>query len=59
MIVKRYGKFYGECDICCETTDGFDTWEECRDFIKENWHSIWNHSIDEWENLCEDCSRLR
>ena len=57
MIEKEYGKYIGVCDICGEVTPIFDTWTECREYIRDNWKTSKNKKTDEWENICSECNR--
>jgi ribosomal protein S14 len=56
MIEKRKGKYKGYCDICGNTTPTFNSWEECRQFMRENWKQ--RRVNGEWEQYCEDCVRI-
>lgn len=57
MIEKEYGKFFGVCDCCSEeVTPVFDTWAECRDYMRDNrWKTTKSKTTGEWENLCPRC----
>jgi hypothetical protein len=59
MIEKDFGKFIGICDCCGEVTPPCDTWNECREYIKDNgWKTHKNKTTGEWENLCPVCGVL-
>ena len=59
MIIKEYGKFVGVCDICDETTPvKFRSWADCRDWLKENWHTRYDRKECEWQHYCENCKNL-
>ena len=55
MIDRIHGEFYGECDCCGKYTDYFDTREDCKDWIKENWRIKFNYETQEWEHFCDRC----
>lgn len=61
MIDKQYGKYVGWCDNCGADAgdkgeqEQFDTWEECRDWLKENWHIKFNYYTQEYEHYCNRC----
>lgn len=57
MIVKEYGKYVGACDLCGETTPKFDTWFECRDYLRSHWGSERDEDTGEWWNLCPACNQ--
>jgi len=59
MIDKAKGKYYGICDCCGEITDDFDSWQDCIDWIKDNWKTKYNIVEQEWEQLCEHCKKLK
>ena len=55
MIDKEYGKYRGVCSICGATTENFDTWEKCKDWLKENWQTKYDKKMKEWVHFCECC----
>ena len=55
MIDKAKGKYFGECDACGKTSEDFDNWEDCKDWIKSNWKIKFNKQTQEWEHYCENC----
>lgn len=54
MIDKQYGKYVGYCDICDEATEEFDNWEDCKDWIKENWSTHFDTKHQEWTHQNRD-----
>lgn len=56
MITKEYGKHFGVCDLCDDCTPLFDTWTECRAYIKDNWMTTKSKETGEWENYCPVCA---
>ena len=60
MIEKEYGQYFGVCDVCGEVTPIFDTFLDCRDYIRQNhWQTTKNEKTGEWENLCPQCKVLK
>ena len=58
MIEKEFGKYVGVCDACGETTPRFDTWDEVRAYMKQNWKTTKNKETGEYENYCSVCKNL-
>lgn len=60
MITQEYGKYFGVCDACGEeVTPLFDTWTECRDYIRQYWKTTKNPKTGEYENLCPECKNYK
>lgn len=58
MITKEYGKHFGVCDYCDEATPIFDSWNECRAYIRsEGWKTQKDKETGEWEDICPACAR--
>lgn len=60
MIDKQHGKYIGWCDACGNDAgekgqEEFETWEDCKDWIKENWQIKFNYETQEWEHFCDRC----
>ena len=54
MIDKEYGKFILACDICGHGVKFFDSFDEARDYARENgW--VASKKDGEWLNLCPQC----
>lgn len=59
MIEKEYGKYFGICDVCGEVTPLFDTFQDCREYMKKNqWKTTKDKTTGEWENICPRCRIL-
>jgi hypothetical protein len=56
MIVKEYGKWYIECDICGCYVPGFISFDDAVDYAKENGWTF-NKNGKEWENYCPECAK--
>ena len=59
MIEKIKGKYCGVCDVCSIETDSFDDWGDCRDWLKQNWKTIFNKRTEHWEHICDKCKNLK
>ena len=55
MIEQEYGKYIGICDVCGEVTPIFDTWTDCRDYMRKHWKTRKDEKTGEWENICPEC----
>lgn len=61
MIIKDWSLptaacYYARCEECGEETGCFNSWAECKDWIKRNgWKFRHNKQTGEWEHCCPDC----
>lgn len=58
MIDKTKGYYTIVCDICGETSEKFDTWEEAKDAKKKLGYKTTlyrTETEDIWQDLCQDC----
>ena len=54
MIDKQYGEYVLSCDICGESVGGFDSFDEARDYTRDNGWVI-SKKDGEWLNVCPSC----
>ena len=54
MIDKEYGKFILGCDICNHEVKFFDSFDEARDYTRDNGWVI-SKKDGEWLNVCPSC----